>query len=381
MCSNNSDFIIRACRDKKTGENKNVLRRYKGSDSVVVIPDSVNMISDNIFADDIESNTFVEKIIIPDSVTEISSNAFAWCIGLEEIDFPKTLKEFNVNFDSCPSIEEINIPESVKKIGCFNCGKNLKKISVGENICEVSVQSFFKNKKSTAFTPMEIANVLLSNPAYSIDEGFLVNKKHRTTLLRLSSENTDVRIPDGIRTIGTNTFYESYQHLKSVPEMKPVEKITIPESVKKIKDGAFVNCNSLKEVIYEGNSREIEINGWAFFSCVNFSKDGREIVCRDTPKDEKKNLKATNLRIERIAVILKLIKAGSYPNSNDLLDACNKSFWGDDEEQYWSLSTISRDLEFLRYRLNVPIEYDFYHKGYCYADKDFTLNLEDLLLR
>ena len=286
MCSNNSDFIIRACRDKKTGENKNVLRRYKGSDSVVVIPDSVNVISDNIFADDIESNDFVEKIIIPDSVTEISSNAFAWCIGLEEIVFPKTLKEFNVNFDSCPSIEEINIPESVKKIGCFNCGKNLKRIRVGENICELSVQNSSKNKKSTAFTPMEIANVLLSNPAYSIDAGFLVNKKHRTTLLRLSSENTDVRIPDGIRTIGTNTFYESYQHLKSVPEMKPVEKITIPESVKKIKDGAFVNCNSLKEVIYEGNSREIEINGWAFFSCVNFSKDGREIVCRDTPKDE-----------------------------------------------------------------------------------------------
>ena len=114
MCSNNSDFIIRACGDKRTGENKNVLRRYKGGDSVVVIPDSVNVISDNIFADDIESNDFVEKIIIPDSVTEISSNAFAWCMALKEIVFPKTLKEFNVNFDSCPSIEEINIPESVK---------------------------------------------------------------------------------------------------------------------------------------------------------------------------------------------------------------------------------------------------------------------------
>ncbi|MEE3314258.1 MAG: leucine-rich repeat domain-containing protein, partial [Treponema sp.] len=219
MCSNNSDFIIRACRDKKTGENKNVLRRYKGGDSVVVIPDSVNMISDNIFADDIESNDFVEKIIIPDSVTEISSNAFAWCMALKEIVFPKTLREFNVNFDSCPSIKEISIPESVKKIGCFHCGKNLKRIRVGENICELSVQNSSKNKKSTALTPMQIADVLLSNPVYSIDAGFLVNKKHRTTLFRLSLENTDVRIPDGIRTIGTNTFYESYQHLKSVPEM------------------------------------------------------------------------------------------------------------------------------------------------------------------
>ena len=80
----NPDFIIKSVKCK-SGKTKNVLRRYKGSESVVMIPDGVGKIDDFVFADDIEPNETITKIVIPDSVTEISAYAFAWCKALKEM--------------------------------------------------------------------------------------------------------------------------------------------------------------------------------------------------------------------------------------------------------------------------------------------------------
>ena len=80
----NPDFIIKSIKCK-SGKTNNVLSRYKGSESVVMIPDGVGKIDDFVFADDIEPNETITKIVIPDSVTEISAYAFAWCKALKEI--------------------------------------------------------------------------------------------------------------------------------------------------------------------------------------------------------------------------------------------------------------------------------------------------------
>ena len=375
MESNNPDFIIKTYKDDKTNNPKEVLRRYKGHDSVVVIPDGVEKISDYTFADDIEPNDSITKIVIPNSVTEISSCAFSYCMSLKEINFPQNMEEFFIDFTHCPSLEEITLPESVKNVRNLHYTKTLKKINIGENITHVYLTIFQKHGEAKATIPKSIAKVLLTNPAYTKSGDFIINKKHRITLFRISFDNTEVRIPDGIETLGPNTFYELYQYSRLEPEMKCVEKIVIPASVRKINESAFFSCNSLKEVIYEGNSSGLEVNPWAFLMCVNFHKDGREIICADTPKQEEKNSKPTNRRLERIALIHKLIKSRAYPNSKELLNICNTNLWGKDEKKYWTLVTISRDLAFLRDWLDAPLKYDFFHKGYFYEDNDFTPDL------
>jgi len=56
------------------------------------------------------------------------------------------------------------------------------------------------------------------------------------------------------------------------------------------------------------------------------------------------------------------IAAGKYPNSDDLAQVCETS-----------VSTISRDIDFMRYQLDAPIEYDSFERGYFYSRKTFRL--------
>jgi predicted DNA-binding transcriptional regulator YafY len=75
-----------------------------------------------------------------------------------------------------------------------------------------------------------------------------------------------------------------------------------------------------------------------------------------TPKSRPKTALA------RIYFIDRELAAGKYPNTGSLAKAYETG-----------TATISRDIEFMRDRLNAPIEYAFKRKGYYYAEKSFRL--------
>jgi len=66
--------------------------------------------------------------------------------------------------------------------------------------------------------------------------------------------------------------------------------------------------------------------------------------------------------LPRIYKIDAEIASGKFPNSDDLARLCETS-----------ISTISRDIEFLRDQLSAPIEYDAFNRGYYYTKKTFRL--------
>jgi predicted DNA-binding transcriptional regulator YafY len=66
--------------------------------------------------------------------------------------------------------------------------------------------------------------------------------------------------------------------------------------------------------------------------------------------------------LSRIYFIDREIAAGKYPNTRTLAEAHETG-----------TATISRDIEFMRDRMNAPIEYDFKRKGYYYTEKTFRL--------
>jgi predicted DNA-binding transcriptional regulator YafY len=77
--------------------------------------------------------------------------------------------------------------------------------------------------------------------------------------------------------------------------------------------------------------------------------------------------------LPRIYRIDAAIASGEFPNSDDLARMCETS-----------ISTISRDIEFMREQLLAPIEYDPFNRGYYYSKKTYRLpagftSAEDLL--
>ena len=68
--------------------------------------------------------------------------------------------------------------------------------------------------------------------------------------------------------------------------------------------------------------------------------------------------KFTHGMIERLIFINKTLNSDAYPNTPKLA-----------KQLEVSIATISRDIEFLRDRLNAPIEYNHERKGYYYSEK------------
>ncbi len=71
---------------------------------------------------------------------------------------------------------------------------------------------------------------------------------------------------------------------------------------------------------------------------------------------------SSRLPLERLACIDREIREGGWPNANDLARTLEVA-----------PRTIQRDIQFLRDRLNAPIEFDPVRNGYRYADPAFCL--------
>lgn len=75
-----------------------VLVKYNGTDSRVVIPESVSSIGKEAFV----SNTSIVSVVIPESVTSIGDAAFEHCTSLKEVKLPKSLKTLGIrSFADC----------------------------------------------------------------------------------------------------------------------------------------------------------------------------------------------------------------------------------------------------------------------------------------
>jgi predicted DNA-binding transcriptional regulator YafY len=66
--------------------------------------------------------------------------------------------------------------------------------------------------------------------------------------------------------------------------------------------------------------------------------------------------------LPRLYRIDEMIASGAYPSTYDLAEAYETS-----------MSSISRDIDFMKNSLGAPIEYDAQRRGYYYSEKTFRL--------
>lgn len=243
---------------------------YLASIKKIIINYGVTDIGDYGFCGD-EGNQYyakVESVSIPDSVTSIGECAFEHCVDLKSITIPNSVKSIGMGaFSDCRSLTDITIPDSVVAIGdgaflsctnlknatignnvksigeyAFFCCYNLKNVTIGKSVKEISWNAFLGSESLQKFSVNE------GNLYFSTDSNGVLFNKDKTALLQYTfgSSSKSYNIPDGVKIIEIGALMGS-QNLTS---------ITIPVSVATIEQGAFAECEALKDVYYKGTQAQ-----------------------------------------------------------------------------------------------------------------------------
>lgn len=117
------------------------LVKYRGDETQVTIPDTVEIIGEGAF----EENDNIESVVIPNSVTEIKRYAFWGCDNLKTVTLGNGIKEIGpYTFANCKGLKQITIPSNVKSIGlqAFVDCVNLTDITIPVETIEIHEAAF-----------------------------------------------------------------------------------------------------------------------------------------------------------------------------------------------------------------------------------------------
>ena len=202
----------------KKGEDGAVITGYTGTDTDVVIPDTI------------------EKT----PVVEIGSNAFYRKDTITSIRIPETVTTIGYRaFRDCDSLKEITIPDAVVNIGdeAFCSCNNLVTVHLSQSLVTLGKSAFYECSS--------LLGIELPNTTESIGDACFYNCDALTRII----------LPEGI-TIGDSAFQycDALEYL-SLPEQVTLEKY------------AFYNCTKLNKVLFDGKTAVLGYQ--AFRDCTN----------------------------------------------------------------------------------------------------------------
>ena len=302
-----------------------VLVKYNGKEEVVFIPESINTIGKNAFAN---CNNLID-VIIPKSVKAIQEFAFFNCLAIRQISIHAKISSIDSKaFIGCYNLESLEV-DSLNPYYEDIDGNLYSKAGQSLN-CRTLIQ-YAVGKPDSSFTTPSDCNVILpyafygnkylksiivSNPGtYLSKDGNLYSNGGKKLLQyapgKLDSEFT---LPKTVTEIGECAFAFN-NHIKVVHLGEKVVKIgrnafryceklqeiTIPKSMESIEVYAFQGCKNLKTVynlsklkIQEGSNAHGYVGSNAII-VVN-SQDSEEVNAKT---NKNKTTKATKKAVEK----------------------------------------------------------------------------------
>lgn len=178
-----------------------------------------------------DKNTIAADYQIKAGTTVIADEAFRNCSNLKTVTLPESVKTIGEDaFRSCKNIEKITLPESVKTIGdyaFYSCSK-LNEINIPTGVTSVGLDPLY--------------NTAYFNDNNNWKDGSLYLNNCLLVANNLVPENYVVK--EGTTVIASEAFHDG------------VKTITIPKSVKSIRELAFYFCSdTLTEINVDADNK------------------------------------------------------------------------------------------------------------------------------
>lgn len=207
----------------------------------------------------------LKEIEFPQKLTEIGTMAFYKCISLRKAELPKTLKKLGNNVFTASGIKSAVLKSDLQECGTdiFSDCKRLKFLILEEGVCaiedkfafscpaleKIDFPSSLKYIGKNALEGSVYLKKLIENEEKNavIQNDIFLDGKHLTG---------DVKIPDGVKSIAGGAFYGNSE----------LTSVTLPESLQQIGARAFCNCTSLIKITLPSGITKIEEGTFAYDS-------------------------------------------------------------------------------------------------------------------
>ncbi len=248
---------------------------YLGTDTNVIIPDTINVDGEDIPVTTIRESAFsgcssLTSIIIPDSVTSIGNLAFYECSNLTTVTIGENSQLTTIGgsaFSGCSSLISITIPSSVTSIG----GSAFEDCSSLTIYCEASLKpsgwsSTWNYSNRPVVWDCLNANTTENGLVYHVYENEDGSKY--IVIYAYIGTTTEVVIPDTINVDGEDIPVTTISK-SAFSGCSSLTSITIPSSVTSIGSYAFSGCSSLTSIIIPDSVTSI--GDFAFHECSNLT--------------------------------------------------------------------------------------------------------------
>jgi len=233
-----------------------VITKYNGNAATIEIPATINGKPVSVIAGEaFKDCTSITNVKIPNSVYYIGIYAFAGCTSLASITIPDSVTTISWHaFAECTNLENVILGNGIDALspGIFRGCKNLKSIIIPNSVIHIHWQAFA--------TCENLANVTFGNKVESIGDNAFSD----------SPSLTEIIFPDSLITLGNDVFH-ACTSLKNITFGKNLEyigisafartnlkNVKIPASLTSLASSAFIYCENLTSVIFEGNAPVIQ---------------------------------------------------------------------------------------------------------------------------
>lgn len=227
----------------------------------ITLPDGLTEIYGGVF----NSCRSLRSITLPSQLTILGESAFSDCTGLEQVQLPSLVTKIDdLVFNGCERLTSLQLNDGLKKIGksAFKNCKQLTEMFIPASVNNIGDAPFrgCEDLKSIRVAPRN--KYYKSEPSKREGNDHVLFNKNKSILIAYPASSREVQydVPDSVTIISDWAFCSS----------RKLNRITIPDSVYEIGEGAFSGCALLDEL--EIPDSVTKIDDCAFRNCLNLER-------------------------------------------------------------------------------------------------------------